>query len=232
MRINVKGAIVPNGDKWIYDWFGIDATCPKDVADAIDKAGGQKIEVEINSGGGDIFAGSEIYTALRAYPGGVSIHIVGLAASAASVISMAGYCEMSPTAMMMVHNVSSYADGDYREMDHKADVLRQANKTIAAAYIGKTGMSEKDALALMDDETWLTATQAKEKGLVDAVMFNSAPQIAASVGSEMLPKSVLDKIRNTVKDPVRPESGIFMPDAKTRAQAELKLLDLKGRIIE
>lgn len=220
MKINVKGAIVSSDVKWVYDWFGIEATCPKDVNDALEKSNGQSVDVDINSGGGDIFAGSEIYTALKSYQGGVNIRVVGLAASAASVVAMAGPSEMSPTAMMMVHNVSSYAEGDYRDMNHQSDVLQTANKTIAAAYIAKAGMSESDALDLMDKETWLTAQQAVEKKLVDKVMFENI-QLVASFGSPMLPQSVIDKIRNTVKNPL---------DAKAKkAQAQFELLNLGGK---
>lgn len=221
MKINVKGSIVPNGDKWIYDWFGMDVTSPKDVSDALEKANGMPVDVEINSGGGDIFAGSEIYTALRSYSGGVNIHIVGLCASAASVIAMAGQSEMSPTAMMMVHNVSSYAEGDYRDMDHQSEVLQQANKTIAAAYVGKTGMAEKDALSMMDKETWLTAQQAVDKGLVDKVMFADATQFAASYSNGLLPRAVIDKIRNQIKNPQADnQQADFL-------QAKLNLLKVK-----
>lgn len=178
----------------IYSWYGIEATSPKDVTAVLDRAGGQPVEVEINSGGGDIFAGSEIYTALRAYKGEVNVYIVGLAASAASVIAMAGKSQMSPTAMMMVHNVSSYAEGDYRDMGHQSEVLQKANKTIAAAYVAKSGMSEKDALSLMDSETWLTAQQAVDKKLVDKVMFSDQSRMAAAYNG-LLPQSVIDKAR-------------------------------------
>lgn len=222
MKVNVKGTIVSSDDKWIYDWFGIDATSPKDVSDALESANGIPVDVEINSGGGDIFAGSEIYTALRNYSGGVTIHIVGLAASAASVIAMARESEMSPTAMMMVHNVSSYAEGDYRDMDKQSEVLQKANQTIAAAYVGKTGMSESDALSMMDEETWLTAQQAVDKGLVDKVMFSKdAPQLAASFGG-LIPPTVIDKIRAKYHNPQAARQADFL-------RAKFNLLKLKAR---
>jgi ATP-dependent protease ClpP protease subunit len=104
-KIEVKGAIVSNEDKWIYDWFGIEAVSPKDINKALNEANGQDIEVDINSGGGDIFAGSEIYTSLRSYKGSILINIVGLAASAASVIAMAGKSQITPTGIFMIHNV-------------------------------------------------------------------------------------------------------------------------------
>ena len=194
MKVEIKGYIVPNDYKEVYDYFGIDATCPKDIADAIDQSGGEPLEVEITTCyGGSIFAGSDIYTALKAHKGGVSITITGLAASAASVIAMAGPSEMSPTAMMMVHNVSSEAEGDYHAMDKESSVLKQANKAMAAAYVSKSGMSEDDALKMMDKESWLTAAQAKERGLIDKVMFSDT--MVAAMSSGMLPKAVIEKTR-------------------------------------
>lgn len=196
-KIEIKGTIVPDDDAWVYRYFGINATYPQAVKKAIEEADGQDLEVEINSGGGDVFAGSEIYTALRSYTGKITIKIVGFAGSAASVIAMAGYSEMSPTAQMMVHNVSSYASGDNRDMAHMAEVLANANKAIAAAYVAKSGMDEKTALEMMDHETWLTAEQAKELKLVDAVMFAESPPVhlAAGYQTDLLPRAVIDKVK-------------------------------------
>ena len=112
------------------------------------------MEVIINSGGGSVFAASEIYTTLKSYMGNVIVKIVGLAASAASVVAMAGTkVLMSPTAQMMIHNVTTYAEGDYRDMEHTAVILKNANDTIANAYRLKSGKTQEELLALMDDET-------------------------------------------------------------------------------
>jgi ATP-dependent Clp protease protease subunit len=224
LRIDVKGTIVSNDDKWIYELFEMDATCPKDVNEAIDQANGEPLEVYINSGGGDIFAGSEIYSALRSYKGEVNIHVVGFAASAASVIACAGKSDIAPTAMVMVHNVSSMARGDYHVMDKSSDILQTANKSIAAAYMAKTGMSEKDALAMMDQETWLTAQQAVDKGLIDKIAENQNLKLVAAYQTPLIPQSVIDKVRNIVKNPLN-EAGILTPE---KAQAQLKLLKLGG----
>ncbi len=86
-KIEVKGVIVPNEDKWIYDFFEMDAVCPRDVLTKIPQDEKEPIDVYINSGGGEITSGSEIYAALREYRGIVNIHVVGMAASAASVIA-------------------------------------------------------------------------------------------------------------------------------------------------
>ena len=202
MKIDIKGAIVSNDDAWIYDWFGETYTSPKNVSAALEEANGEDVDIEINSGGGDVFAGSEIYAAIRAYPGTVNIHVVGLAASAASVIACAAKSDIAPTAQMMVHNVSTWAAGNYHDMDHASNMLKQANRAIAAAYVEKSGMSEKDALDLMDAETWITAQDAVDYGLIDKIAGSqnsvqdedASVRLAASVGG-MLPPSVIDKMQ-------------------------------------
>ncbi|GAC40851.1 ATP-dependent Clp protease [Paenibacillus popilliae ATCC 14706] len=199
-KVSIKGVIVSNDEYEIYDWFGIEAVCPNKVMEQIEAANGEPLEVDINSGGGDVCAGSEIYTALKEYRGDVTTRIVGLAASAASVAAMAGKkVVISPTAQMMIHNVWSWSRGDYRDHRHESGVLENCNKSIANAYILKSGMQQDEVLALMDEETWFTAQQALEKGLVDEIMFedNSTPKLVASVyHTPMLPNSVIDKVRN------------------------------------
>lgn len=207
-KLKVIGDIISNDSKWIYDWLEYDCTCPKDVEKAINEANGEKLEVEINSGGGEIFAGSEIYGLLRQY-GNIEITITGLAASAASVIAMAGHCKMYPTAMMMVHNVSTGARGDHNVMKHTAKTLETANEAIANAYVSKTKMSMEDALALMDVETWFSAQQAKEKGLVDEVMFESATHSNLMTNSlTSIPPELIDKIRNKLKEEEKPKNTL------------------------
>lgn len=231
-KINIKGPIVGNSEAWIYEWFGIEATSPNSVSKVIDEANGEDLEVEINSGGGSVFAGSEIYTILKDYKGHVTVKIVGLAASAASVIAMAGNkVMMSPTAQMMIHNVSTYTSGDYRDMEHSAEVLKSANNTIANAYRLKTGKTQEELLKLMDNETWMTAQKAKELGFIDEIMFDEEQQLIANHGySGLLPPEVINKIRNTLKNPnidINNDSDILMQQSK----AKLNLLKLKGEMI-
>lgn len=203
MKIDVKGSIIPTDEAWIYDYLGIQNTSPGKVAQALNDANGEDVDIDINSGGGDVFAGSEIYSAIRAYPGKVNIHVVGIAASAASVIACAAHSDIAPTAQMMVHNVSTYADGNYHDMDKMSGTLKQADRAIAAAYMEKSGMSEEDALQLMDAETWLTAQDAVDYGLIDEISENKnahtqpgeAARMTASVGG-MLPPSVIEKMQN------------------------------------
>ena len=221
-KIEVKGTIVGNADKWIYEWFGMDATCPKDVNAAISEANGEPLLVEINSGGGDVFAGSEIYTALKAYACTVEINIVGLAASAASVIAQAGHSRISPTALFMVHNVSGSAAGDFHDMQQEAEILQTANKAVAAAYLEKTGKSMEELLGIMDAETWMDAQKAVEYGFVDEVMFASAPTLTNGIG--VLPAQTIHKLKDLL-----PARGEENAEVKT-VTAKLKLLRLKGEM--
>ena len=174
MRVNVKGVIIPQDYKRVYDWYDMESTTPKDVADALAAANGQPIEVYINSGGGYVHAGTDIYTALCEYPGEVNIKII-YAASAASVIAMAGHSMISPVGQMMIHNVYSGADGDYRALHRAGDQLDIACDALANAYMRKTGKTRDEIRAMMDAETWVDARRAVELGLVSWAATLSPP---------------------------------------------------------
>lgn len=195
-QVDIRGVIVPDDDLWIYEWFDMTATSPKCIRAALAEANGDDVVVTINSGGGDVAAGQEIYTLLRSYTGKITIQVFSLAASAASVIAMAGDSEISPVAQLMIHNVSTGARGDHRVMEHVAGVLINANEALAAAYVAKTGKSKEDVLALMAKETWLTAEQAVQEGFIDRVMFTESQaqplRLAASLGTDLLPQNVIE----------------------------------------
>lgn len=203
-RIDIRGVIIPNDYKWFYSWFGEDSTCPSDVSKVLEAVvSGDEIEVYINSPGGVIDVGSEIYTLLRttATKNDVKIFITGEACSAASVIACAAYCEMAPTALMMVHCVSTQAAGNHAAMEHMALRLRTADEALCTAYTAKTGMTQEEALDMMEKETWLTASQAKEKGLIDAVMFEEKEEKLPFVAGPLfaLPsKEQMDRVRSVM----------------------------------
>ena len=211
-RIKINGAIVSNDDAWIYDMFDIEHACPKCIEQQINDANGEDLDIDINSGGGDVFSGSAIYSAIRAYKGNVNIHVTGIAASAASVIACAAHSDISPTAQLMVHCVSAYVDGNHNDLAKESADLQKADRAIAAAYTAKSGMSEKDALDLMENETWIPADDAVGYGLIDEIASNlngacgggdgskkkknaEPDRMAASV-SGLLPPSVIDKMQN------------------------------------
>lgn len=217
-KIRISGVIIPNDEKWIYDWFGVEATCLKDVSKVIDTLNGEDVIVDVASGGGDVFTGSDIYTALKSYVGRVVINIPSIAASAASVIAAAGdEVNIAPTAQIMVHNVANVAKGDYRDMAHQAQVLENYNKSIANAYRLKTGLPEAELLEMMNNVTWLTAQQAVEKGFADKIMFDNDLRLVAGNFSNVLPIEIINKMRNSQENP-----------GFKAAQAKLTLLKLKG----
>lgn len=228
-KIHIKGAIISDQMQRIYDWIGIEATSPSKVISSL-PTNNSSIEVIINSGGGDVFAGSEIYTALKEYQGEVVAKIVGLAASAASVIAMgADKILISPTAQMMIHNVSTYGDGDYRDFEHTAEILKSANQSIANAYKSKTGKSDEDLKGLMDAETWFNSDSAIEHGFADEVMFADKKEfsLSANFGAGMLNDDAIDKIIALMDDkPI--ENQTNKSNLQQLAESNFRLLKLRG----
>lgn len=212
--IDIKGPIITNDDKWIYDWFGVASCCPADIHSQLDDvADDESVQVVINSSGGDIFAASEIYDML-AEKSKATIKVI-FAASAASYIACACTSEIVPTGMLMIHNVSSYAAGDYNDMAHESGVLLKASKAVATAYRLKTGMTEDELIGLMDNETWLTADEAVEKGFVDKITEYAADKpvevkLAASLNA-LIPDTIIKQMRSE----------------KTQLTAKLELLKRK-----
>lgn len=226
MKISVKGPIIDNDDQWIYDYFEVEATSPKKVIDLINQAkDNEDLEVEINSGGGSVFAGSEIYTALKSYGGKVITKVVGLAASVASVIAMAGDSILiSPTGQIMIHNASGGFGGDYRDMEKGAEILKNVNSTISNAYRIKTGLSNEELLEMMNEETWLTPQQALEKKFVDEIMFTNDIKLVASINNGMLPQEVINKMKMELKNreiPKESENNIEAEKAKLLMELDL-----------
>lgn len=192
-KLKVNGDIISNSDKWIYDFYEIDSTCPNDILNQLPKDGSD-VEVTINSGGGLVTSGNEIYTALKSYSGNVTVNIIN-AGSAASIIAMSGdKIRISPVGQIMIHNVSMGAIGDYHDMDKASEILQKANEALANAYKLKTGMSKEDLLEKMDKETWINAEEAKEFGFVDEIMFdeNNSLELVASSGMTIT-KAMKDK---------------------------------------
>src|SRR5690625_1076457 len=229
-KIKINGVIIPNDYQDVYDWIGWEATSPRKVEQELSDIDGPDVTIEINSGGGSVFAGSEIYTLLKSSDKNINVNIVGIAASAASVIAMAGKTvKMSPTAQLMIHNATISTHGDYREMDHTSDFLKNINQSIINAYKLKSGMEDNELKEMMDNETWFTAQQALEHKLIDGVMFEEQLQATASLNDGLLPPEVLMEIKNKMLD----EKSITKEEQPTNNKsdfllAKLNLLKLKG----
>ena len=131
------------------------------------------ITLWLNSPGGNVFAAAEIYTMIRDYPHRVTVKIASIAASAASVIAMAGNTvQMSPTALLFVHDPSTIAMGNARDMEKAIATLNEVKESIINAYMAKTGLSHNRISKLMSDETWINAKKAVELGFADVILFD------------------------------------------------------------
>lgn len=151
-------------------WFGDEVT-PAEFKAELDAVTGP-ITVWINSPGGDVFAGAQIYTMLKEYPYRVTVKIDAIAASAASVIAMSGdSVKMSPVAMLMIHNPSTIAFGDKGEMEAAIRVLDAVKDTLINAYQLKTGLSRNKISQMMDEETYIPAGEAVKLGFADEVLY-------------------------------------------------------------
>lgn len=161
-------------------WFDDDVT-PQLFKDEL-CAGEGDITVWINSPGGDCVAAAQIYNMLTTYKGNVTVKIDGIAASAASVIAMAGdKVLMSPVSMMMIHNPATIAFGDHTEMQKAIDMLNGVKESIINAYVIKTGLSRAKLSHLMDEETWMDANKAMELGFADDVLKRDTENVEDNV---------------------------------------------------
>lgn len=202
-KIPIKGAIVDDDTAMFYDYFGMTCTSPKKVSAILDEEvaeGDDDIVVDIASNGGDVFVASEIYSMLKNNTANVKVNVTGLAASAASVIAMAGdTVSIAPTAQIMIHKAWTRVDGNTDDLNHEAGVLSGIDESIASAYELKTGMKQSDILQMMSNETWLTAQDAVDKGFADEIMFVNEDDEPVMNSMEDIPsKSAINKLMNLI----------------------------------
>ena len=151
--------------------FWGDEITPQMFRDELESGEGD-VTVWINSPGGNVFAAAEIYTMLRDYKGSITVKIDAIAASAASVVAMAGdTVQMSPVAMLMIHDPSTVAMGNTKDMEKAIEVLNEVKESIINAYAAKSGLSHARIANLMSNETWMNAKKAVELGFADEILF-------------------------------------------------------------
>ena len=151
-------------------WWGDEVT-PALFRDELAKVSGN-LTVWLNSPGGDVFAASQIYSMLKSHKGKVTVKIDGIAASAASVVAMAGdETLIAPTALMMIHDPNTCAMGNKADMEKAIILLDEVKESIINAYETKSHLSRNKIAKLMSDETWLNAKKAHEMGFVDGILF-------------------------------------------------------------
>ena len=204
-------------------------------------AGDGPVTLHINSPGGDCIAASQIYTMLMDYPHDVTVQIDGIAASAASVIAMAGTrVTMSPTSLMMIHNPFTMAMGDTEEMRKAIQLLDEVKESIINAYQIKTGLSRAKLARLMDEETWMNARKALELGFCDEVLYadaadsgeeNPANPAAFTFGRKLAQANLAAKLREGRRPHEEaPDSAADRErrEILARAQAALAAYEARG----
>lgn len=211
---NEDRILILNGEISSETWYGDEIT-PQIFRSELNSGQG-KVTVWINSPGGDCFAAAQIYNMLMEYPGCVDVHIDGIAASAASVIAMAGnHVAISPVGMMMIHNPATVSIGDEREMKKAMDMLSEVKESIINAYEIKTGLPRKQLSNMMNAESWFNARKALELGFADSVLYDGdddddIKDEGMIFSRAAVTNSLLDKLKAQMTKPdKRVEASVF-----------------------
>ena len=208
--LRLEGAIAEES------WFDDEITPAAFKAELTSGSG--PITVWINSPGGDCVAAAQIYNMLMDYPADVTVRIDGIAASAASVIAMAGTkVQMSPVSVMMIHNPLTVAMGDSDEMRRAIQLLDEVKESIINAYEIKTGLSRDKLSHLMDGETWMNAKKALELGFCDEILYQPeaepAPEDSFTFSRRAVTNSLLDKLKTRIP---KPDNRVSAADLQKR----------------
>lgn len=208
--LRLEGAITEES------WFDDEVTPAAFKAELTSGSG--PITVWINSPGGDCVAAAQIYNMLMDYPADVTVRIDGIAASAASVIAMAGTkVQMSPVSVMMIHNPLTVAMGDSDEMRRAIQLLDEVKESIINAYEIKTGLSRAKLSHLMDGETWMNAKKALELGFCDEILYQPeaepAPEDSFTFSRRAVTNSLLDKLKTRIP---KPDNRVHAADLQKR----------------
>ena len=189
-----------SADISIFDEIGFFGVNAKQFIGDLKAIDAKTIKLAINSPGGSVFDALAMYNALRQHPANVEVTVLGVAASAASLVAMAGDTIVMPeNAFMMIHNPLNFAYGNADELREMADVLDKIGASLVATYANRTGLPEAEIKALLDAETWLNAEEAVLKGFADELQ--PALKVAASFDMERLP----DNVRAAIEPPPAPE---------------------------
>lgn len=225
VELRIDGDIVMDDDFWSM-LFGNDNVTPKGFMSELNKYKGKDINVWINSYGGDVYAASRIYTALKEHKGKVKVKIDGVAISAASVIAMAGdEILMSPTSIFMIHNPWGTFQGEAKDLRHGADVLDEVKETIINAYQLKTKKSRAKISQMMDEETWMSAKKAVAEGFADGMLYEKSKEEPLENAFMFSRFAVQNCINNRTRDFIKHYNQRFKETYKD--EEKIKLLKAK-----
>lgn len=156
------------------------------------------VTVNINSPGGSLFEGLTIYNLLKQHEGEITVNVLGIAASAASVVAMAGdNIKVAKSGFLMIHNCLNIAIGNRNDMRDLADTMETFDKAMAGVYADKCGMAEKDVHKMMDRETWLTGQESVEQGLANSLLSSDKIEQSSATASLSTARQVEQALRST-----------------------------------
>lgn len=230
----MNGEVIPSDYADVYDYLGYENINPKAIKQALNEANGSDVELEINSPGGYVDAGSEIYTALKEYQGQVTAKITGQACSAASWIALAAdRVEMSPTAQMMIHRASTISIGNSDDLASDLNALNSLDKSFVDLYSQRTGLDAQEVYRLMCNTTWMNAKEAVDKGFADEIMFQNDKKTALvnADGSLSVKPDTINKIKNLLHGKSTENVAKPLPkeNKKNDSQLQSKLAILFGK---
>lgn len=248
MRMQINGEIVMSDDKWVYDWFGLESTAPSDIRAALNGLeDGEELTLEINSGGGVVWAGFEIYSLLRQSGRQCVAEVQSLAGSAASTILQGcSVRRMSPVAQVMIHKPAIRVEGNTAVLEQAHQLLDATRESILNAYELRCGpkCSREELGRMMDEERWMSAQEAIDRGLADEIMTQAdetAPEWAgvtitnAAGGSsaQALMARYAQLVRSGAReaDPAHPVAALPQTSTPTAQGAEEDMgWQAKGRL--
>lgn len=214
---NLKAAADKTPVLSIFDDIGAYGVSAKSFLNDLRTVTTDEVDVEINSPGGDVFAGLAIYNGLRASGKKINVKVLGLAASAASLVAMAGdTIEMPENTFMMIHNPWGFAMGGADEMRNTADVLDKIGAGLVSTYAKRTGKTDQEITALLDAETWMTAQEAVDAGFATSV--TPALAVKASYSEDRLPENVRLAFKAQAPAPAEAPAPVFGETLAAHAQ--------------
>lgn len=237
----IKAQANKNPEVWLYGFIGNsiwDEINPKTLIDSINDLDVQEIDVHINSEGGSVYGGNAIYNALRNHPAKINVFIEGLAASMASIIALSGdNVQMAENALYMIHDPWTWGEGNADELRKTADRLDKAKETLINVYERKTGLDREEISSLMSEESWFTASEAKELGFIDEIieevdMAACAKKLTGDFSSfKKTPKSLLNVLHKPTPDTGKTTEEVQTMVDKTKAPEKTGKVEPQGAAV-
>lgn len=231
--LNLHGPVIDSDDAWFYNLLEIENINAKAVEEFLAEANGEDIKLSIDSRGGSVTTGSSIYTMLMNYQGKITAEVTGLCASIASVIMLAAeHIAVSPAASIVIHNVWSVNQGDYRDMAKQSEMLKEMSSSIAKMYSKRMGCTLDEAQAAMDEETFYSADQAVEAGIADEKLFEESKaslQMMASI-EPVFSSEKIAKLKNFMMSQIKNENN-SMQEVKLDSKQYEGLINRLDQII-